>query len=234
MNFDYSYRAFLISCLLVGNLVLLLVSVRLSGSPEPVEEFTAVEYTEELLEEELAINVTDNVRIETNRAYNEAEKFISELEESREEMMLPEDLSEENQESKQSNSTNDYALDEAQDRLQKIKEKLADNSNKTEKSGKVSATSRKTTISYYLEGRTALNLRNPVYTCDSGGKVVINIEVNSLGKVIHAHFNKGLSTTTNGCLIESALTYAERAKFTTLAARSKQTGTITYSFPGQY
>jgi hypothetical protein len=85
-----------------------------------------------------------------------------------------------------------------------------------------------------LVDRKAIKLRNPVYTCDRGGKVVITIEVNALGTVVQASYNKNASTTTNGCLIESALNYANQSKFTTSSEKEKQIGTITYLFPGQY
>ena len=83
MNFNYSYRAFLISSLLVGNLVLLLVSVKLNKKELAVEKEIPIEY-EELLpieKEELALaQEMERIKIETNKAYNEAEEFIKELE----------------------------------------------------------------------------------------------------------------------------------------------------------
>jgi hypothetical protein len=72
-----------------------------------------------------------------------------------------------------------------------------------------------------------------VYTCEGFGKVVLNIEVNDLGKVVRASVNKSASTTTNLCLIDSATEYAEQTRFTTKAGLPKQEGTITYIFPGQ-
>ncbi|GAB5398741.1 MAG: hypothetical protein Aureis2KO_03260 [Aureisphaera sp.] len=234
MNFNYSYRAFLITSLLVGNLVLLMVSVKLNKE-EPIEESAMpVEYAEELLEEDLAVVSTENMEIETHSAYNEAEKFIEELENERnaEEVDISDPSESQNNLSDGSNS-NDVALSEAKDHLQKVKERLANKPEKNTTQASATGINRKTTISYLLNGRKALSLRNPVYTCDSGGAVVINIEVNALGKVIKASFNKASSTTTNGCLIESALEYANKASFTTKADKPKQMGTITYVFPGQ-
>ena len=88
-------------------------------------------------------------------------------------------------------------------------------------------------ISYELKDRRSLIIPNPVYTCDVGGVIVINIQVNALGKVTKTSFNKKASSTQNGCLIESAETYAKQARFTTAPKISNQKGTITYSFPGQ-
>ena len=72
--------------------------------------------------------------------------------------------------------------------------------------GKVSRSkgaNRRTTISYSLKDRSALALPNPVYTCDAGGK------------------------------IDSALAYANQARFTTQSNKELQLGTISYNFPGQ-
>lgn len=234
MKFNYSYRAFLISCLLVGNLVLLLVTVNLSGTQEEEETLTAVEYAMDLpFEEEL--NPSEKVKIETNTAYNEAEKFISELENSRNESEdASEEKSELNADSELSNSNNDLALNDAKNKLSEVKEKLSNNVKTRISKNESASANKKTTLSYQLINRRELHLPNPVYTCDRGGKIVISIEVNALGKVIKASYNKAASTTSNGCLIESALYYANQSKFTTKAGKNRQLGTITYHFPGQY
>ena len=219
---------------MVGNLVLLLVTVTLSSTPEEEETLTPVEYAVDFpIEEEL--NPSEKVKIETNTAYNEAEKFISELENSRNES---EAASEENNElnptSELHNTTNDLALNDARDKLSEVKEKLSNNAKTRLSKNESTSANKKTTISYQLVDRKKLRLPNPVYTCDRGGKIVISIEVNALGKVVKATYNKSASTTTNGCLIESALHYANSSKFTTKAGKISQLGTITYNFPGQY
>ena len=83
MNINYSYRAFLIAALLVGNLVLLLLSVKLSNFDETEEEVLAVEYAQEDLftEEEMqAQNAEQKSEISTHHAFNEEKKIISEAE----------------------------------------------------------------------------------------------------------------------------------------------------------
>jgi len=234
VNFDYSYKAFLISCLLVGNLVLLLLSITLKGGEPPLEEFTAIEYIEELPLEEL-MNTSEKVKIETNKAYNEAEKFISEQENTRDEALADSEAkNNETETSEEISFNNDMALNDAKEKLNRVKEKLSNDTKKRNTAANSSSVNRKTTISYHLVERVALELRNPVYTCDQGGKIVINIEVNAMGKVVRTIYNKTASTTTNGCLIESALKYANLSKFTTRASKAKQLGSISYSFPGQY
>ncbi len=232
MNFNYSYRAFLITSLMVGSLVLLMLSVKLYKKEQPEEEAMAVEYAEDILEEELAIVDTEHVKIETHSAYNEAEQFIRELENERTEN--GDDSSQEADDSEIDTTSNDLALSSAKDQLKKVKEELSKKSStKNDSKETTSSSSRKTTINYSLKGRNDLSLPNPVYTCQSGGKIVVNIEVNALGKVVKTSYNKSSSTTTNGCLIESALEYAKKAKFTTKGNQEKQIGTISYHFPGQ-
>lgn len=95
----------------------------------------------------------------------------------------------------------------------------------------VISTDREATITYSLTNRIlADEIPNPVYTCETGGKVVINIKVNADGRVVHAKFNKSGSTTTNGCLIDNAIAYAEKTLFNTTDDTKMQLGTITYHF----
>lgn len=234
MNFNYSYKAFLIATLLVGNLILLMYSVKLSKTEEIQEEVYELEYTTEDLfpEEELATISSENVKVETHKAFNEAEKFISEIEKENEEL---------------SESTQDK-LDEMNAAIEGINTNpiSSKNSNKTIADKKeVKETSSKkesedeefnnpnSTNSYRLVNRKALYFPNPVYVCEGFGKVVLHIEVNNLGKVIQATLNKNSTTTTNECLIESAIHYAKKARFTSAASKPLQMGSITYIFPGQ-
>lgn len=219
---------------MVGNLVLLLLTVTLSGTPKEEEILTSVEYAIELPLEEEA-KPFEKVKIETNTAYNEAEKFISELENSRNETEASsEEKSDVETDSELSSTNNDLALNDARDKLSELKKKLSNDAKTRLSKSESASVNKKTTISYQLINRKKLHLPNPVYTCDRGGKVVISIEVDALGKVIKTAYNEAASTTTNGCLIESALHYANSSKFTTKAGKSKQIGTITYLFPGQY
>src|SRR5660397_101655 len=85
-------------------------------------------------------------------------------------------------------------------------------------------------ISFSLLGRSAIDIPNPVYTCDRSGKIVINISVNAEGRVTSASVNKGSSSTTNECLADQALEYAAQAVFSRVPGRNSQPGTITYNF----
>ena len=113
------------------------------------------------------------------------------------------------------------------------KKKFSNSESGKEGEAVVKSGNRNTTISYQLVNRKDIDLPNPVYTCYGSGKVVINVEVNNLGKVVKNSYNKTASTTSNECLIDAALEYSEQARFTTDASKVRQLGTITFNFPGQ-
>ena len=232
MKFDYSYRAFIITCLLFGSLFLILYSAKL-GDGFPVDDSTYdIEYNDEfpLPEDELAKLNSEELDIETNKAYNEAEKFISELEAS--ENTIDEKIAQLDAAIDDTEFGSDESLREAREKLKETREMAK----RQQSNGSVEKGSgnRNTTISYDLENRRDIIIPNPVYTCDAGGTIVINIQVNALGKVTKTSFNKKASSTQNGCLIESAETYAKKARFNTAPKLQNQKGTITYNFPGQY
>jgi len=91
---------------------------------------------------------------------------------------------------------------------------------------------RRTSVSYSLIDRSSYRLPPPIYTCIEGGKVVVNIQVDDSGNVIDADFNSSSSDTSNGCLVENAVAYALKAKFSS-HQRAAQRGTITYIFQGK-
>ena len=68
-----------------------------------------------------------------------------------------------------------------------------------------------------------------MYAGIEGGKVVINIKVDANGYVTEADFNDKSSGTSNGCLVDKAIEYALRARFSP-STKSEQIGTITYLF----
>ncbi|MDB2607052.1 energy transducer TonB [Zobellia sp.] len=91
---------------------------------------------------------------------------------------------------------------------------------------------RRTSVSYSLVNRSNYRLPPPIYTCIVGGKVVVNIQVDATGNVVDADYNAKSSGTTNGCLIDNAIAYALKAKFSS-GEKSVQKGTITYLFQGK-
>lgn len=221
-------------------MVLFLISVKLSEHREENnEEVYDVEIApEDLLPEDLDIAALtpEKVKIETNRAYNEAEKFISSVENENQEITETtegklQEMSDAMEESQNSNSGNEESITKKPEK--KKKSKLSNSDSEKDAQAVVKGGNRNTTISYQLVNRKDLNLPNPVYTCYGSGKVVINIAVNNLGKVIKTSYNKNVSTTSNRCLVDAASEYAQQARFSTDGSRQKQLGTITFNFPGQ-
>jgi hypothetical protein len=230
MNFNYSYKAFIIATLIVGNLFLWLYVMKLSKNPGLNSESYSIEYTEDelLTEEELALISTENVTIETHSAYNEDEEFIEKLEAQNEDL-LEETMEKlgEMEKAIESSTNEDHTV--SKDIIEEEFEKEPIKKEETT----IDSTNRNSTNSFRLKGRKALYFPNPVYTCEGFGKVVLNIEVSDMGKVVRTSVNKSASSTTNLCLIDSAIEYAEQTRFTTKAGVQSQEGTITYIFPGQ-
>ncbi len=238
MNFNYSYRAFLITSLLTGILVLLLYSIKLSKEKVETNEesYDVVMVPEELLPEDLTIAelTPEKVKVETNRAYNEAEKFISSIENEEELTETTEGkLQEMNEAMENSKSDNGWGTSVITKPEKEKKKKSSNSESNKEGEAVVKSGNRNTTISYQLVNRKDIDLPNPVYTCYGSGKVVINIEVDNLGNVVKNSYNKNASTTTNECLIDAALEYSKQAVFSTDASKEEQLGTISFNFPGQ-
>jgi hypothetical protein len=91
-----------------------------------------------------------------------------------------------------------------------------------------------TRIYYDLSGRTHTYLPIPIYKCQGAGKVALKIEVNQKGEVEKAQVIGSESTTTESCLIETAVNSALISRFNSDVRSPKiQTGTITYHFVAQ-
>lgn len=226
MSFNYSYKAFVITILILGNLYLLFYFIKLPSNSIILEEEYEIEYAleEVITEEELASVSEEEIKIETHKVFSEDQKFIEELETNRKE--------------------NSEAIE---DKLSEINEVISDSKSErkddlvVEKKSKsnlpeailATTNNSKSTNSYHLLNRKVIEFPNPVYICDSFGKVVLLIEVNANGYVSMTSVNKNASTTSNLCLIESAIDYAKKARFTKNKNKPSQMGSITYIFPGQ-
>ena len=111
-----------------------------------------------------------------------------------------------------------------EERKQKLGEKEAKKKEYT-----TALSKKKTSVSYSLVDRNSYELPPPIYTCENGGRVVINIKVDALGKVIEADFNNRSSNTNDWCLVNNAIDYAYKARFDS-SEKASQIGTITYLF----
>lgn len=91
-----------------------------------------------------------------------------------------------------------------------------------------------TRIFYDLAGRHHVFLPIPIYKCEGAGQITLTIEVDRNGNVIKAEPASSLSTTSDDCLTETAVTHALRARFNSdLSAPLKQAGFLTFVFVSQ-
>lgn len=233
MQLSRSQLSGIITFLSLAIMVLLLYNIHL-GSEEKeeyiIEMSLSDEDIEELLkeEEERLQELADADPIKSHMASNETAKpSIGEPEP----LKTLEELMAEN-ESKNDYTNGDDGYEANLKELAKLREERKQKLGEKEAKKKEYTTAlakRKTSVSYSLVDRNNYELPPPIYTCEEGGKVVINIKVDNLGYVVEADFNSRSSNTTDWCLIENAITYAYRARFDS-SSKPHQIGTITYLF----
>lgn len=90
-----------------------------------------------------------------------------------------------------------------------------------------------TRVFYDLKGRTHQKLPLPIYKCQIGGKVVLEIIVSSDGRVASARVLPSESSTDDNCLYEAAQAAALNSKFNPISASIHQKGNMTYIFAAQ-
>ncbi|TMU55424.1 hypothetical protein [Flagellimonas algicola] len=239
MNLNRNQLSFLITFFSMSIIVLLLFNIHLGGMQEEeyvIEMSLDDEDIEELLkeEEERLEELANNEPIKSHMAFNETAKPtignpepLKTLEELMEERALN------SEEGEFSEADADFAnqLKELAAKREEKKELLGEREAQKEEFTNY-LKDRRTSISFSLVERNAYSLPPPIYTCIEGGKVVINIKVDSNGYVTEADFNDSSSGTTNYCLIENAITYALKARFSP-DSKAQQIGTITYLFQGK-
>ncbi|MEJ1221169.1 hypothetical protein [Sediminicola sp. 1XM1-17] len=239
MKLNRSQLSFLITLFSMSLMVLALYNIHLGAKEkgEYIIELSLLEdeELEKMLEEEKKAEQEKDQpsQSKSNLAVNEASKPsfgkpepLKTLEELQEEQETSSNSSEEID---FLNSTTGYgaSLKKLSKQREEAKQKLGELEAKKTKS--TSYSKRNTTVSYSLVDRSHYDLPIPVYTCIEGGKIVINILVDSNGYVIQAEVNKKSSNTLNGCLVDNAITYALLARFNPRAG-DNQKGTITYLF----
>ncbi len=218
----------------MGIVVLILFNIHLGevGSEKDeyiVEMMLAEEDIEELLKE---IDALKSAPIESHVAKNETAKpsyLEPEPLETLEELIAA-------NETTTDDTFNDALADAGyENRIKELKKKRAEAKQKLiqkeaeKKEFTNNLADKRTSISYSLVDRNSYRLPPPIYTCIQGGKVVINIKVDANGNVIAADFNEKSSSTANGCLVDNAINYAYKARFSS-DSKPVQKGSITYIF----
>lgn len=243
MGFLEENKALIITVLLFSLLLLLMYNIRLSNAnrefkemlvdleqfePElPAEEQQQEE--EQQPEEAEQPPTPSHTTVRTHQAFNQnteetKENFQDRLDEIFERNAVEQSASED--ESTES-SQGEYSV--AQNTRNRNQNR-SDGDNSSEQISQNTGSLSSSSIAFSLVGRTAVDIPNPIYTCDASGKIVVNIVVNADGFVKGTSINKGSSTSSNQCLRENALHYAAGAIFSPMAGRNEQKGTITYYF----
>lgn len=240
MHLTDQHKALLITFFLSGTVVLSVFNLNLKQHQELASEsYYQLEPEEKLTEEEIkvlqALETLNNSKAETNQAFNEA-KDLKHFAQAYKPIAPPDDYTPQkadkdgDNEGDGSNSNEDKPTtapaikEEDLSSFSKVNELL--------KQQKEERTNKKSTMHYSLVGRTHRFLPTPIYLCEAGGKIVININVNAQGNVTKAYVNSA-STSSNDCLIESAMEYAKEARFSEDASKKTQLGSITFYFIGK-
>jgi hypothetical protein len=238
MDLNRQQLSFLITLFSLGILILILYNIQLGAQTEDADDYVVEmvldDALEEILEEEKIREEAQKADpIKSHMAFNEAAKpsFGSpEPLKTLDEILEEKAQMEEGEPSENALSDSDYVakVKELAKRREEQKQLLGEkDAQKQEYTNNLAK--RKTSVSYSLVDRTNYRLPPPIYTCIEGGKVVINIEVDSYGNVVKADFNAKSSGTSNGCLVDNAIVYALKAKFNT-SDKALQKGSITYLF----
>ena len=232
MQFTNKHKALLITFLISGTLVLAMFNFHIKKFEQSVaEQFYDIE--SEVLTEEVSEPKEQmlNSKAETNQAYNEnlntkrfaqAYKRIAPPKDYvRPDLSQSEDGFNSNTALKKSVPLDKEEVSSFNKVNTILKKQLEEDPNNSMSS-----------MSYSLVNRKHRFLPTPIYLCEQGGKIVINITVNSSGEVIKATYN-GASKSSNQCLIDHAIEYAQRARFNSNTSKASQIGTITFHFRGK-
>lgn len=235
-NFFDKHKALIITSLLFAILMLALYNFNLANSNQQTAEMLVdleqfkVEEKEETEPEKQEETPKRNPRdVQTHQAYNQDKETREADFKNQLDKIFKKNSAEQQQaeNEKTEGSGGNYSVNKKNSEEQK---KRSDGDNSAEETSQKSAAYDYSSISFSLKGRRAVKIPNPVYTCDIAGKVVINITVDANGYVVDSAINKGSSTTSNECLTDRALEYSAGARFSKLAGRNAQPGTITYHF----
>jgi len=249
LKFLDQYKALLITLLISGTVVLAMFSFSITKDAEFISEsFYEIEphTIEELKALEEQLKAEEAAKATTNEAFNEDEEFKEMMKNfksmasndfektTREQEDIQEEVSETPDDIVTSNSdynsSKKYAIqDKERQSFHKANDVLVSQSKKKNENTKAN---KRSSVSFSLRNRDKIKLPPPVYLCEVTGKIVVNITVDSNGLVTDTYINS-TSSSSNQCLIDHALEYAQNAIFSSDAATKSQIGSITYYFKGK-
>jgi hypothetical protein len=240
LNLSDKHKALLITLLLSGTVILCVFNLSLKTQDELiVESYYEIEPEKELTPEEAklleALEKINASNAETNSAFNETEK-TKHFAQAYQQIAPPEDYVPASSEESDGADDSSNSIDDKKPLKPAInKEELSAYSkvNDLLKKQQNEGVNTKSTISFSLVNRKKIYIPIPVYLCEVDGKIVVNITVDTNGKVIDTYINTS-STSSNECLIEHALKYAKDSRFSADVSKNTQLGSITFSFIGKH
>lgn len=237
MGFFDRHKALIITSLLFAILILAMYNINVSNSNKKVRETLIelnnlkreVQKQEEQQPKEEPQPKAKQPNLQTHQAFNENRSESETNVKSRLDEIFEKNSAKQNALETETANSKSGEFDLSKNPAKK-QQKASSGNNSSEEISNEQGTYRNSSISFSLVGRRAINIPNPIYTCDTAGKIVVNIEVNAEGAVISTSINRSSSTSTNECLVDQALEYAAGASFSRLPGRDSQPGTITYNF----
>ena len=191
--------------------------------------------TPEELEAEKLAESAEKQSSETNKAYNETQEY-KKFAEAYQPIAPPKDYvpkpSENMTENENSESGSTETPSEIDEDVLSSFSSVNEVLNKRKPSQSAQSVNKNSSMHYSLVNRTHEFLPTPIYLCEEGGKIIINITVNASGLVTDAYVNAS-TTSKNDCLKDHALDYAKEARFSTDVSKPSQIGTITFYFEGK-
>lgn len=248
MNLVSKHKALIITTLIACIVVLLVFNLHLSRQLGNIAEtyYELEPEPEPKVEKQLEAvkKTTPSNRKSTNLAYNEAQKYKDMDDDYLNK--VKEHYNKYAKATKANQNTDNIKDDYTSEKLSSYNEinNLLSTKNKNLESHKSNGdnsseeisigqgANKNSTMSYSLVGRTHKFLPTPIYLCETSGIIVISITVDQFGSVIDTSVN-GASTSTNQCLIDHALEYANNARFSKDSSKKTQLGTITFKFVGK-
>ena len=246
MSVSNTYKALIITALLSTAVILLGFTIHIKKKSKLVAE-TFYEMDAEAVEEEEKEELEDILKSldnlmatpATNQAFNETKTYENDkaVDEAFEEQMEAiknrtsiEELKAANQDNNVLTASNSESNKDKSSAFGSIND-IVSKRLKSQKNADNSA-NKNSSVSYSLVDRLHTFLPTPIYLCEQGGKIVVNITVNHEGNVVDAYINAS-SSSENGCLIDHALEYAKESKFNKNPKKASQLGTITFLFRGK-
>lgn len=247
MSVSNTYKALIATALISTAVIFLGFTLHIKKKSVLVAE-TFYEMDAEAVEEEEKEELEDILKSlddllstpATNQAFNETKTYENDkaIDEAFEEQMEAIKNRTSIEELKAANQENNNILTASNSGSNKDKSSAFGNINdivtkrlESQKTADNSA-NKNSSVSYSLVDRLHTFLPTPIYLCEQGGKIVVNITVNHEGNVVNAYINAS-SSSENGCLVDHAIEYAKESKFTSNPKKASQLGTITFLFRGK-